>query len=134
MLRTMCFATLTVLALAEPAHAQKQEYPSWVFEEMVPTGPYMRRMEEAQPVPGARPSHWGSMGKNGEFRAGMPQYGTDGRQRTPSYSRTQSLTPPVRDGRDTVRAGGELTNPMPREVTVNPEMPVQRNRAFRSAD
>ncbi|MCW2236955.1 hypothetical protein [Azospirillum canadense] len=130
MLRTMTFATLTVLALAAPAQAQKQEYPQWMFDEMVPTGPFMRHMDEAQPVPGARPSHWGAMGKNGEFRAGMPQYGTDNRQKTPSYARTQSLTPPVRDGRATANTGGELTNSVPREVTVNPDLAIQRSKAF----
>lgn len=129
MLRTMTVATLAVLALAAPAQAQKQEYPSWMFDEMVPTGPYMRHMDEAQPVPGARPSHWGAMGKNGEFRAGMPQYGTDRRSATPSYARTHSLTPPTRDGRAPVTpTGGDLMNSVPREVTINPEIKIERGK------
>ncbi|MBP2228684.1 hypothetical protein [Azospirillum agricola] len=86
--------TLSVLA-AGPAHAQKQEYQPWTYDEMVPTGPYMRNMEQAQPVPGARPSHWGSMKQQpGQGRAGMTRYGTDVKSTTRSYSATQSLTPP----------------------------------------
>lgn len=91
------FLTLTALAVAGPAHAQKQEYPSWLSDEMVPTGPYMRNMEQAQPVPGARPSHWGAMKKPGEFRAGMTRYGTDVKTSSRAYSATQSLTPPKVD-------------------------------------
>ncbi|MBP2303252.1 hypothetical protein [Azospirillum picis] len=90
-------ATLTVMALTSPAHAQKQEYDPWVYKEMVPTGPYLRNLEQAQPVPGPAPSHWGALGKNGEFRAGMQRYGTDVKQTTRHYSNTHSLTPPAVD-------------------------------------
>jgi hypothetical protein len=130
MLRTMTVATLTVIALAAPAQAQKQEYPSWVFEEMVPTGPHMRHMEEAQPIPGARPSHWGAISKDGQFRAGMPQYGTDSKRRQPNYARTQSLAPPVRDGRAPAATGGEMAVSTPRETVINPEMKIQRGKSF----
>ncbi|WP_209873494.1 hypothetical protein [Azospirillum soli] len=118
MLRTMAVATLTVLAFAAPANAQKQEYPAWVFDHMVPTGPYMRNMEQAQPIPGPRPSHWGAMGNGDQHRAGMRAYGTDAVRTTPSYSRTQSLTPPVRDGR-AAGPGPELTLTTPRQVQID---------------
>ncbi len=91
------FVTLTVLAVAGPAHAQKQAYPSWLNDEMVPTGPYLRNLEQAQPVPAAAPSHWGPVKKPGEFRAGMSRYGTDVKTTSRSYSATQSLTPPKVD-------------------------------------
>ncbi|MDW7595010.1 hypothetical protein [Azospirillum brasilense] len=131
MLRTMTVATLAVLAFAAPAEAQRQEYPSWVYEEMVPTGPHMRRMEEAQPIPGPRPSHWGAMGNGEQFRAGSRGYGTDPARATPSYSRTNSLTPPVRDGRGAATAvrrggGGDNVPGTPREVTLNPEYNFER--------
>ncbi|WP_448206218.1 hypothetical protein [Azospirillum sp. sgz302134] len=104
MLRTMTVATLTVLAFAAPAQAQKQDYPGWVFDEMVPTGPYMRNMEQAQPVPGARPSHWGAMGRDGQGRTGgLPQRGADSARRAPSDPTLAptlegGLHPPTLDG------------------------------------
>lgn len=94
MFRTLAVTALPLLVLAGPALAQKQDYPDWVYQEMVPTGPHLRNLDQAQPVPGARPSHWGGVAKDGHFRAGMSRYGTDTKTATPSYSRTHSLTPP----------------------------------------
>jgi len=116
----MAVATLAIFAFAAPAQAQKQEYAPWVFEQMVPTGPHMRNMEQAQPIPGPRPSHWGSMGSGEQHRAGMRQYGTDAVRATPSYSRTHSLTPPVRDAR-AAGPGPELTVSTPRQVQIHQE-------------
>lgn len=96
-LLALLLAPLALAAAAGSAHAQKQEYQPWVYDQMVPTGPYMRNMEQAQPVPGARPSHWGAVSKSGEFRAGMPRYGTDVKQTRKSYSATNSLNPPKVD-------------------------------------
>lgn len=88
---------LATMALAAPAHAQKQEYAPWVYDQMVPTGPYMRNMDQAQPIPGPAPSHWGAFGKTGEHRAGMARYGTDVKRTNRHYSANHSLTPPPVD-------------------------------------
>ncbi|PWC33235.1 hypothetical protein [Azospirillum sp. TSO35-2] len=88
---------LAMMAFALPAHAQKKEYDPWVYKEMVPTGPYMRNLEQAQPLPAPPPSHWGAISKKGEFRAGMAHYGTDVQKTTRHYSNTHSLTPPPVD-------------------------------------
>ncbi|MCG5244197.1 hypothetical protein ACIU1J_19865 [Azospirillum doebereinerae] len=109
---------LAALAAAGPAHAQKQEYNSWTFDEMVPTGPHMRNMEQAQPIPGARPSHWGSMGKSGQFRAGMSHYGTDVKTTNKGYSATNSLTPPKVDVTKRVTAAPRSADPPAAPRTV----------------
>ncbi|WP_245986953.1 hypothetical protein [Azospirillum thermophilum] len=56
----------------------------------------------------------GAIGKNGQFRAGMAEYGTDPKANTRSYSRTQSLTPPPVD----VRRG--LAPPQTGEAPATP--------------
>lgn len=122
-MRRILFAALSLpllaIVAAAPAYAQKQEYPSWMYDQMVPTGPYMRNMEQAQPVPGAAPSHWGSMGKPGEFRAGMSHYGTDVKATTKSYSATHSLAPPKVDVTKPIVAPPRSSDapPPPRMVT-----------------
>lgn len=119
MLRSMALVTLALLTFTAPAQAQKQEYPSWVYEEMVPTGPHMRNLEQAQPIPGPRPSHWGAMGNGDQHRAGMRQYGTDPAQAERTYSRTQSLTPPRRDLPARMPTPmPDAAPPAPRQVTI----------------
>lgn len=118
-LAAITLAALPSLLLSAPAFAQKQDYPDWVYQEMVPTGPYLRNLDQAQPVPGARPSHWGSIGKDGQFRAGMSHYGTDAKASSPSYSRTHSLTPPPVSltPRSAPQTGG--APPAPRAVQID---------------
>ena len=97
--KTAAVAAVSLLgmaALSLPANAQKQEYAPWVYDQMVPTGPYMRNMDQAQPLPGPAPSHWGAT-RSGEHRAGMTRYGTDVRRTNRHYSTTHSLTPPPVD-------------------------------------
>nr|WP_295834919.1 hypothetical protein [uncultured Azospirillum sp.] len=89
-------ATLAMVTLSLPAHAQKQEYAPWVYDQMVPTGPLLRNMDQAQPIPGPAPSHWGAI-KAGKDRAGMTRYGTDVKQTSRHYSASHSLTPPPVD-------------------------------------
>ncbi|KAA0591941.1 hypothetical protein J2848_006449 [Azospirillum lipoferum] len=89
-------ATLAVTALSLPAHAQKQEYAPWVYDQMVPTGPLLRNLDQAQPLPGPAPSHWGAM-KAGKDRASMTRYGTDVKRTDTHYSASHSLTPPPVD-------------------------------------
>lgn len=116
----IALAALPSLLLSAPALAQRQDYPDWVYQEMVPTGPYLRNLDQAQPVPGARPSHWGSIGKGGgQFRAGMSHYGTDAKASSPSYSRTHSLTPPpvAATPRSAPQTGG--APPPPRAVQID---------------
>lgn len=97
--RTAAVAALSLLgmaALSLPANAQKQDYAPWVYDQMVPTGPFMRNMDQAQPLPGPAPSHWGAT-KSGGHRAGMTRYGTDVKRTNRHYSNTHSLTPPPVD-------------------------------------
>jgi hypothetical protein len=47
--------------LTAPALAQTQKYDSWVYESMVPAGPELQNLEQAQPLPEQRPSHWGGV-------------------------------------------------------------------------
>ncbi|BAI76625.1 hypothetical protein AZL_e02800 (plasmid) [Azospirillum sp. B510] len=89
-------AALAMMTLASPAHAQKQDYAPWVYDQMVPTGPLLRNLDQAQPLPGPAPSHWGAI-KAGKDRAGMTRYGTDVKQTSQHYSSTHSLTPPPVD-------------------------------------
>ncbi len=97
--RTAAVAAVSILGMATlslPANAQKQDYAPWVYDQMVPTGPFMRNMDQAQPLPGPAPSHWGAT-KSGEHRAGMTRYGTDVKRTSRHYSTTHSLTPPPVD-------------------------------------
>ncbi|PWC89662.1 hypothetical protein TSH100_04490 [Azospirillum sp. TSH100] len=87
-------AALAVTTLSLPAYAQKQEYAPWVYDQMVPTGPLLRNLDQAQPLPGPAPSHWGAT-KAGPDRAGMVRYGTDVKRTDKHYSASHSLTPPV---------------------------------------
>lgn len=121
MTRTLAASVLALAALAAagPAHAQKQEYPSWTFDQMVPTGPHLRNLDQAQPVPGARPSHWGGISKSGEFRAGMTRYGTDVKSTTRSYSATQSLKPPPVDVTRKITAAPRSADPPAAPRTVH---------------
>ncbi|WP_395452293.1 hypothetical protein ACHMW5_02065 (plasmid) [Azospirillum melinis] len=95
-IRTAVAAALAVMTLSLPAHAQKQEYAPWVYDQMVPTGPLLRNLDQAQPLPGPAPSHWGAM-KAGKDRAGMARYGTDVKRTDKHYSASHSLTPPPVD-------------------------------------
>jgi len=95
-IRTAAAAALAVMTLSLPAHAQKQEYAPWVYDQMVPTGPLLRNLDQAQPLPGPAPSHWGAM-KAGKDRAGMAHYGTDVKRTDRHYSASHSLTPPPVD-------------------------------------
>ncbi|MBK1839620.1 hypothetical protein JHL17_19605 [Azospirillum sp. YIM B02556] len=89
-------SALAMVALSLPAHAQKQEYAPWVYDQMVPTGPLLRNLDQAQPLPGPAPSHWGAT-KAGKDRAGMTRYGTDVKKTSQHYSASHSLTPPPVD-------------------------------------
>ncbi|CAO3440618.1 hypothetical protein [Azospirillum endophyticum] len=95
---------LAMVTLSLPAHAQKQEYAPWVYDQMVPTGPLLRNLDQAQPLPGPAPSHWGAI-KAGKDRAGMTHYGTDVKKTSQHYSASHSLTPPPVDPAAAKRGG-----------------------------
>ena len=82
------------MALPVPAHAQTQKYEPWVYEQMVPTGPHLRNLDQAQPLPEERPSHWGGVNR----RLGTdvtPPYSQKNRLNLgPSNNRTPSGNPP----------------------------------------
>lgn len=99
-------------ATSYPALAQKQEYPSWMFDVMVPTGPHLQNLEQAQPVPGAAPSHWGGVTRN----QGVNSF--NGKTMPRGYSAKQSLAPPPNTGQ--LRNGEAVPDviPTPRAVQI----------------
>ncbi|WP_207457802.1 hypothetical protein [Azospirillum sp. SYSU D00513] len=66
------------------ALAQKQAYEPWVYEQMVPTGPELQNLEQAQPIPEQRPSHWQGVkrlgtGENGRAYSNRLNLGSNNR-------------------------------------------------------
>lgn len=123
MIRSKSLATLTVFAVfgiaAGTAQAQKQDYPTWIYDQMVPTGPFLQHMDEAQPLPAAPPSHWAAMGTDGQFRASMGHYGTDVKNpNSQFYPKTRTLTPPRKTAQETAREYRDLNIAAPHTVHI----------------